>query len=263
MNEHAWTELELERYVDGDLPDERMATLARALRQDPDLRARVAAIRDADIEIRAQLLVEPEIDASDASVISVAFIRRACAVAACFVILLGMTVLVIRTASRPNPQHADHGPSTDAILDVSAPADPDAGVRILWAFNVAPPNEDHDTDPPEGTEQPTANAPTHEVETVAPSTDTASYARRVPAIDRMQPTDALLSGLSGTDRVAMCATLVRDHRHRTAAFQELRTLCESNHDLRMQVRDVTDGLRRDPSMRGWIKSYLDPALSTS
>ncbi len=55
-NDHRWTDLDIERYHDGDFPPDLADTFNRDLMSDPDLRARLDAVRRLDADARAALL---------------------------------------------------------------------------------------------------------------------------------------------------------------------------------------------------------------
>lgn len=260
-----WTDLDLERFVDSDLPDATMSQLASDMRHDPSLRARVASIQSADDQVRSLLLGEPSAgnalsdEVHDASIFVIPPAWRGWAVAASAVLLASLAVLAFRRGPAPNPQLVNDDATRDDGVHLVQASDDDV-VRVLWTFRVKPPEKDDEQSPDDATDAEPAQID-------VPPEQVGSLARRdttpEPRVDRMKSTSTLLSGLDASDRVALCATLVHDHRHRTAAFQELRALGESNREVRVQIREVTQGLRSDPTMQGWIKSYIDPVLAAS
>ncbi|MBL0920643.1 MAG: hypothetical protein IBJ10_00785 [Phycisphaerales bacterium] len=123
-NHNAWSDHDLERFIDDDLAPDARERLGEALRADASLRARLAAIIEADATIRAALLQAPTAGrtAPPSGVGRAGSLRRwgMGLAAAAAVALAAIGALRLRAGSKP-----------DVSAPIAAAPEPDASTSLL------------------------------------------------------------------------------------------------------------------------------------
>ncbi|TVQ33101.1 MAG: hypothetical protein EA376_03335 [Phycisphaeraceae bacterium] len=112
---HTWSDLDVERYHDGDMPDDLARAFTRDLMADAALRARLDAVRRVDEVARAALLAAPAARTAPPR----PPIRRLMAAAAMIALVAGAGLVTWRFTTAPAPSTA--GESQLIAQDDTAP----------------------------------------------------------------------------------------------------------------------------------------------
>lgn len=262
MSTHApdrrWTDHDLERFHDGELPEPERTVLSDDLRASPGLRERLSRVAHLD-GIALKALASPAMAGAARSesprpgLPTVAF--GVLAAAACLAIAALVALLIA----------GGHGaPPTipDGLAENAAPAGPtrSGAVRVVLSLPVIAPAPPHSVD----IDAALARGEISKAATALASTDRRTrdaHFRRVGEVIRSAANaQDLLDALSAADQLAACRVWADDPRLRPAAFARLERL-RSYEDLAEQYKAVITEFSTRPELNSWVRSYLHAAPS--
>ncbi len=267
--ENRWTEQDLERFIDDDLPAEARAALAEALRADGELRSRLGAIIDADCAIRDALVGQAAHPLGVGQLRWRLGLTRGIVAAAALLALLsgGWWALTHAPAFRPSPI-ADAQP---APVDAPSPAQTLAAARTQGLLIAVTHNERAPTPEPaqaiaEGTTARTLLKMLDEGDLdgalamlrARPGGAEGSelwlaFGQRLSSGQAAQ--EVLLSLPAGR-QVEVCRAWALQPSLRPVTFEWLARLGESEDaSVRAAVRSLRAELAEHPELRSWLRSY--------
>lgn len=235
----------LERFLDGDLPPDHAADIARRLRQDADLRARVESLRALDERI-GRALADP------ARRPARRLARRRLAAAALLLLCAYAAPLYLARSNAPSP----------------AAASPDATYGLLIATRALPRAETPPTEPLARTDSPAqqdllarlddALAQRRPADAVALILDAGEAPELWAALGeriRLGSTaEEALDALPPRTQLAVCEVWAHRKTLRPIAFNRLRALAREP-DLAPDAALVFDRLSANPDLAPWLSSY--------
>lgn len=277
-----WTVQELELYHDDELDAARRDALTAALRREPALRERLAALQSLDALTRAALVSEPVF--KPAGVRGFAGSRRffRFAVPAAAAVLLAavlgwhwragsnkaMTPLVDSAAPRvvkASPVTADYEPIRVVFSTPARPARPkdknSAEARPQEAAKPTKSAKAADADEKPFAARLNEALAAGRVPEALELLDQASPAEREFAHRRLgeilrsaDAAERLLDSLPPAEQLAVVGDWVKSPRLRPVAFARLGQLSQ-NAALNEKIVPVVDRMRADPALRPWLRSY--------
>jgi len=268
--DHRWTDLDVERYHDGDLPPDVADAFNRDLMSDPALRARLDAVRRLDDDARAALL-------APAHPGQPTFRLRTTLAAAAAILLVagaGFALWRLTPALPPAPVEEPIATETeeDAEADRANPAWDENGVVLVIDLSKRPEREQRWTGPNAPHTEPAASegavAALRPLEEALRSGDSVQVLRY---LNESAPGDAglerigalLLSADTAREALLMLPperrldavrVWARRPALRPVVFSSLQEML-ANPATRSLAQDLRRELSEDPELRPWLASY--------
>lgn len=261
--DRTWTDLDLERFHDGDLPDADRDALAGDLRRDSRLRERLAGVIALDAQVRSALLGEAPARSPRLTLRGPILFGSIAAVAAASLALAFAASIMLgsrRAEVPPQIAAAPPAPDQEQIVRDAFRNAREYGIRLT--VREAPAAE-----PAQPVPDPTREAMLAMLD--RGDFDGALLAMRADATpdralwqavgERIRSglaAEEILAALAPEEQIAVCRAWVERPSLRPVTFAWLARLGASTDPaVRAAVTDLRNDLAQQPDLRPWLRSY--------